>query len=206
LNVQNLDGTDIYFTNDFSGIANIMSIIIVTDIFGVTPALITLSDKLNAKFIVDPYNGINMNFKNEFEAYSYFTEQVGLENYLEKLIKVVDSTSNISSLLGFSVGASVIWRLSEKLLSAKIKNAICYYGSQIRHFTSITPQFPVELIFPKTEEHFDLLKLQQSLSNKPNITIRNTNFYHGFMNFHSSNFNACGYNTHLAWLCSRLDK
>jgi dienelactone hydrolase len=194
-----------------------MSIIIVTDIFGITPALIKLSDKLNAKSIVDPYNGINMDFKSELEAYSYFTENVGLDNYLAELIKVVDETTNNSALLGFSIGASIIWRLSEKLSeqafkkssetlpSSKVKYAICYYGSQIRHFTTINPHFPVELIFPKTEQHFDLLKLQQSLSNKPNVTITNTNFYHGFMNTHSSNYNASGYYAHLDWLCARLD-
>jgi dienelactone hydrolase len=173
-----------------------MSIIIVTDIFGITPALIELSDKLNAKYIVDPYNGKNMAFKNEFDAYSYFTKYIGLDNYLAALIRAVDSTDNVSYLLGFSIGASVIWRLSEKSSSTKIKNAICYYGSQIRHFTSINPNFPIELIFPKNEDHFDVLKLQQLLSNKPNVTITNTNFYHGFMNNHSSNYNLSGYKAH----------
>jgi len=56
-----------------------MNIILVSDVFGRTPALVKLGEELNTAIIVDPYDGINMDFKNEAEAYSYFMDNVGLE-------------------------------------------------------------------------------------------------------------------------------
>lgn len=65
-----------------------MKIILVADIFGLTPALDDLRaslvneldnvDKGGAVNIVDPYNGEFIPFKNENSAYRYFTEHVGL--------------------------------------------------------------------------------------------------------------------------------
>ena len=80
-----------------------MNIILVADVFGKTPALITLAEELNAKLIVDPYNGRNMGFKSEAEAYSYFMDNVGLEIYFSTLLAVTESLSSVSTLVGFSV-------------------------------------------------------------------------------------------------------
>ncbi|MEP0355080.1 hypothetical protein [Paraglaciecola sp.] len=174
--------------------------ILVSDVFGKTPALIKLSEELNAKVIVDPYNGMNMNFKNEAEAYSYFIEHVGLEEYLSKLLKMTESLESISSLIGFSIGASIIWKLSEKLSVKNIERGICYYGSQIRNFKDINPSFEVELIFPKKEDHFDVLELQTELSRKQNVKIIKTPYLHGFMNLYSTNYSQKGYIEQLNWL------
>ncbi|MEP2653412.1 MAG: hypothetical protein ABJH06_15630 [Paraglaciecola sp.] len=174
--------------------------ILVSDVFGKTPALIKLSEELNAKVIVDPYNGMNMNFKNEAEAYSYFIEHVGLEEYLSKLLKMTESLESISSLIGFSIGASIIWKLSKKLSVKNIERGICYYGSQIRNFKDINPSFEVELIFPKKEDHFDVLELQTELSRKQNVKIIKTPYLHGFMNLYSTNYSQKGYIEQLNWL------
>ncbi|NVK75672.1 MAG: hypothetical protein HWE24_19540 [Oceanospirillaceae bacterium] len=174
--------------------------ILVSDVFGKTPALIKLSEELNARVIVDPYNGVNMNFKNEAEAYSYFMEQVGLETYLSKLLEVIESIDTISTLIGFSIGASIIWKLSEKSSVKNIERGICYYGSQIRNFKEVNPSFEVELIFPKKESHFDVLELQSELSRKQNVKIIKTPYLHGFMNLYSTNYSPTGYVEQLNWL------
>jgi len=74
-----------------------MSIYLVTDIFGITSALLTMVNTLNETLpdssplihIIDPYQGENMNFENEEVAYSHFTEQVGLERYTQHLHSIL---------------------------------------------------------------------------------------------------------------------
>jgi len=179
-----------------------MSIIIVSDVFGVTPALLEIADKLGTCSIIDPYQGQFMEFKNEADAYSYFVKAVGLDNYLSILLKTVESNENPVTLIGFSVGASVVWRLSEIKGDNLIKQAFCYYGSQIRKFTKIEPRFKINLVLPVSEPHFDVLELQNSLSIKNNIKIKKVKYLHGFMNYHSSNYNEYGYKEHIELLCS----
>ncbi|WP_024954538.1 dienelactone hydrolase family protein [Sulfurospirillum arcachonense] len=166
-----------------------MSKIVVSDIFGKTPALVQLAKEINAKKIIDPYDGKNMSFTDENEAYSYFVNNVGIDTYLEKLQKALQLENSTNSLVGFSIGASIIWRLSETSSSQYVKNAVCFYGSQIRNFTNINPNFDTKLIFPKYEKHFDVEKLQNELVQKKNVEITTVNHFHGFMNYYSTNYN-----------------
>ena len=174
-----------------------MNTIVVSDVFGKTPALVSFSNALNAVDIIDPYDGVNMNFKSEAEAYSYFVENVGLDGYLKKLTEKVQGLDSKSRLIGFSVGASVIWRLSEMVLSNTIDRAICFYGSQIRKFTIIEPLFKIEVILPASEPHFDVSELQKNLFDKLNITINRVPYLHGFMNSHSDNYHQEGYEEYI---------
>jgi dienelactone hydrolase len=166
-----------------------MNIILVSDVFGKTPALIRLAKELNANIIVDPYDGKNMNFLDENEAYSYFMDKIGLDSYLTKLQNVIRSANHVSTLIGFSVSASIIWKLSEISANNYVKHATCFYGSQIRNFTNITPTFEIELIFPKNELHFDVSKLEKKLAKKQNVKTKKVDCLHGFMNFYSINYN-----------------
>jgi dienelactone hydrolase len=177
--------------------------LIVSDIFGKTAALITLGEAIGADEIIDPYDGVNMNFESETQAYNYFIENVGIDSYLEKLSKVLNASSDECMLIGFSVGASIIWQLSEltsKHINKIVKKAICYYGSQIRYSTQLSPVFNVKVIFPKRESHFDVLALQNKLIKKDNVSAIQVEYLHGFMNIHSQNFNREGYIKHLELL------
>lgn len=165
-----------------------MNTVIVTDVFGKTSALISLANELNTVEIIDPYDGIDMGFENEGEAYSYFMASVGLDGYLEKSIKQIEVYNARVTLIGFSVGASVVWRLSETTTSDFVDRAVCFYGSQIRYFTAIEPKFKIELVFPFTEPHFDVYELQDILSKKTNITANRVSYLHGFMNFNSNKY------------------
>jgi dienelactone hydrolase len=177
-----------------------MSIVLVSDVFGITPALLELSDNLGANIIVDPYKGNNMDFKDEAEAYSCFIKTVGLDNYLTQLLNTVKSLDSQTTLIGFSVGASIIWRLSENKDSNLIKQAFCFYGSQIRNFTHIEPCFKVSLILPKSEPHFDVSVLKEKLTKKLNVKATQVDYLHGFMNSYSTNFNDTAYKQYLAFL------
>lgn len=179
-----------------------MSVIIVSDVFGVTAALLDMATKIGANTIVDPYEGKVMVFENEAEAYSCFMKTVGLDNYLSILLKAVTSIEHPITLIGFSVGASVVWRLSEIKDKIIIKQAICYYGSQIRHFTQIEPRFKVSLVWPISEPNFDVVALQKSVAIKVNVKTQNVMYLHGFMNYHSSNYNESAYNEHTDILCT----
>ena len=180
-----------------------MNNVIVADIFGQTPALTALSDRVSADKIVDPYDGKIMSFDNEAQAYSYFTEHVGLDDYVDKLIQVIQECPEEVTLIGFSVGASAIWQLSASTSKHKgkmAKGAICFYGSQIRHQTDLSPKFDIKLILPKNESHFDVCALQKLLDNKQRVTIIQVNYLHGFMNPHSNNFSQAGYAEYVALL------
>lgn len=179
-----------------------MGIILVSDIFGVTPALLNIANKLGTNTIIDPYEGQVMSFKNEADAYAYFVKYIGLDNYLSILSKMVKSIEHQVTLIGFSIGATTIWRLSEIKGNNFIKQAFCYYGSQIRSFTKIAPRFNINLVFPASEPHFDVTELQNSLVTKKNVTIKQVKYLHGFMNSYSSNFNKLGYTEHIELLCS----
>ena len=170
-----------------------MNIIIFSDVFGITPALIKLKEQLGASRIIDPYDGEYMAFNNEADAYSYFVTQVGLDSYVSKILITLSYLECKTTLIGFSIGASAIWRLSHNITNNLIEQAFCFYGSQIRNFTQITPCFNIHLIFPKKESHFDVRKLIGTLENKANVEITQVEYLHGFMNFHSSNFNEVGY-------------
>jgi dienelactone hydrolase len=186
-----------------------MNIIIVADIFGKTPGLIKLGEELSVDFIIDPYDGKFVNFDNEAQAYSYFTEHIGLDAYVEKLSQIIKQCSDDVILIGFSVGAAAIWRLSSsnsEKIEKIVKHATCFYGSQIRHSTELLPTFDIKLIFPKSEIHFDVNELKLILADKAKVKVLQVDYLHGFMNPYSKNFNQAGYSLHVASLKQELKK
>jgi len=182
-----------------------MNIILITDIFGVTPALLTLSQALKANTIVDPYQGQQLAFENEADAYAYFSENVGLDAYLAQLKKVVSITPAKSTLIGFSIGATTLWRLSETTLANRIEQGFGFYGGQIRKYTDIKPQFDIELVLPKSEPHFSIDELQNTLDQTQRVKMLNSNYYHGFMNIYSDNYHEDAYHQQVKRLLSIIE-
>lgn len=179
-----------------------MSITLVSDVFGITPGLLRLKDELGAKTIVDPYNGQSMAFNNEADAYSCFVSTVGLECYASILFQALEALESPTTIVGFSVGAAAIWSLSPTNKCNVIKQSYCFYGSQIRNLTKTEPCYQTNLVFPQRELHFDVAELIQKLTNKANVSISQVEYLHGFMNYHSSNFNEKGYKENIALLQS----
>ncbi len=178
-----------------------MLTIVVSDIFGKTPALERLSYQIQKNVVIfDPYDGKLMDFKTEKVAYAFFTEQVGLGLYTEQLKAFIAAQVDPIHLIGFSVGASAIWNLSAYDEFDNIKMASCYYGSQIRRNAAIEPVFPMELIFPTMEKHFSINEVIERLSQSPNLVLRQTQYYHGFMNELSVNFDRQAYKNEIKLL------
>ena len=178
--------------------------IIVSDIFGRTSALEKIAEVLPGYVdILDPYDSKYMGFSNEAEAYACFSSEVGLDTYAEKLSGIIAAQPKEIDLLGFSVGASAIWKISNQEESKNISSALCFYGSQIRDYIDITPKFPVRLIFPSSESHFLVSELIHSLEGKENVEIHRAEFLHGFMDSHSENFDQRGYDQFLKILKSK---
>ncbi len=181
-----------------------MNFLIASDIFGSTAALKTLVSKLSSSIvkpkIVDPYNGVNHHFETQDQAYHYFTTKIGLDLYTNQLKKEITGSPFPVFLIGFSIGASAIWSLSNSSVSKNIQQAICFYGSQIRHNTQINPHFNIELIFPKQEPHFNVQHLSKELSFKPNVKCTSSDGLHGYMNELSPNFNYNEYSIFLIYL------
>jgi len=175
--------------------------IFITDIFGRTPEFENLANSVDGEFeIIDPYDGKLIVFADEAEAYTYFMNTVGLDNYCNMLMIKLKLIKTPTVLVGFSVGASVLWKNSDNLNMEFIKKIICFYGSQIRYHQEISPDIPVELVLPKFEPGFNIDKFAQNMSGKTNVNVYETNFLHGFMNSLSKNFNHAGYKNYIEWI------
>lgn len=175
-----------------------MILVAVTDIYGRTSFFYELLTILKPKYevieVVDPYNNLEIHFNNEQEAYTYFQEQIGLKGYIAKLHQLlIDNKYLEVHLLGFSVGASAVWAISELLNFSSNSKGICFYGSQIRNLKQVRPLIEMDLYFPITEQHFDVNELIKKLNNRPKINCYKTDYLHGFMNKKSKNFNESGY-------------
>ena len=183
-----------------------MKKILVTDIFGITPAINSLCKLINVSTVVDPYDAKEMDFNNEAEAYHFFIKHIGLDAYVEKLSTIVKECDSQVYLIGFSIGASAIWKLSDIRFDHlhTVKGAVCYYGSQIRHHTTVLPVFKVQIVFPKRESHFDVNALKSKLTkkckNNENVLITQVDYLHGFMNKHSNHFDQVGFDNHVKQL------
>ncbi len=178
-----------------------MNIIFIADIFGRTPELEDLTCSAGGQFeIIDPYGGELAGFVNEAEAYTYFMNTVGLNKYCNIIMAKLKSVRIPTVLVGFSVGASALWQISDNLKMEFIKKVICFYGSQIRYHQDISITIPVELVLPKFEPNFDIEQFALNMSGKTNVNVNKTNFLHGFMNALSKNFNHAGYKNYIEWV------
>lgn len=167
-----------------------MQRIIVSDIFGRTPALEEMASSISGTTrIVDPYGAGTKHFTCEEEAYSHFSATAGIHKYARTLSACVRSCDGPVTLIGFSAGASAIWKISGDVSLTNVAGALCFYGSQIRLHPEILPNFPITLVFPEKENHFSVSELIARLGNIPAISIHRSSLLHGFMNQYSENFN-----------------
>ncbi|RKF20327.1 hypothetical protein DBZ36_07765 [Alginatibacterium sediminis] len=168
--------------------------LVVSDIFGRTPELESLVGALKGPVtIFDPYDSMFMGFTSQNQAYEHFNQHVGLNNYAQQLLAFIKSFSVPLTIIGFSVGASAIWKISDNSGLKHVSHAQCFYGSQIRYDVDIIPAFAIELIFPVFEHHFEINMLIEALVTKPNVKIQQVNYLHGFMNALSANFDKEAY-------------
>lgn len=156
------------------------TIIIIHEIYGITENLKKLSKELEAKgyrvilpsLFLDNYSGDN----EEYSYKKYFTE-VGFDNSISKIDKIIEKNSDDSIvLIGFSVGATLAWMKSNDL---RIKGIIGFYGSRIRNNLLINPLIPTKLYFCN-EATFEVDTLIDKLRIKNNLELTKIKGDHGF--------------------------
>jgi len=163
---------------------NKLKVLVVTDIFGCCTSISNLEKYLQSKcfdvMIVDPYKGIEQNFKNENEAYNSFIKNCNHENYF-KLILKKQEYFEADFIIGFSAGANVVWRLSSFSFK-NCKNIMSFYPTQIYKYQNINPINSMHVIFPKEELKFEVGEVKENVQQKEKVTAEQLLYSHGFMN------------------------
>jgi len=177
------------------------SIAIITDIYGITPALSTWVDSLKSHYqhvhLLSPYDDTPLdeamlnseqNEQDEKKIYQHFIAQCGHDLYTNKVRELM-SNHNIDCVLAFSAGASATWRaLADD--SYNVEHFIGCYPSQIRHHLDISPTCNTSLIFPDSEPHFLVDDVIATLNDYSQVQCIKTPWLHGFFNQYSAHFNA----------------
>ncbi|WDE10412.1 dienelactone hydrolase family protein [Thalassomonas haliotis] len=180
-----------------------MQVFIATDIFGITDKLLAYSRQLAASGckveFIDPYQGEKQDLANEQVAYQRFSQDCGFEAYVGRVSAALAGNGQKKIILGFSVGAAAAYKALDALAPGgrqeqAVRHLIAFYPGQIRHHLKINPRTPITLIFPRSEQHFELDKVIHCLAEKANICCIQTPFAHGFMNPLSVNFHLAAAN------------
>ncbi|MDD1793966.1 dienelactone hydrolase family protein [Enterovibrio sp. ZSDZ42] len=171
-----------------------MKVVLVTDIFGLCESIDCLSNHLTHLDVdlevIDPYEGMRHSFINEQDAYDAFVKQCGHDKYLS-LVSESISVVKPELIIGFSAGASAVWRVSS-LDSGDCRQAICFYPTQIRNHLDIKPQIPTKVVFPCTERAFNVENVSKHISTYELVNTEITSFQHGFMNKCSAAYDLAG--------------
>ncbi|WP_325893478.1 hypothetical protein [Grimontia sp. NTOU-MAR1] len=171
-----------------------MKVVIVADIFGLCESSDNLIKYLSLHTIeakvVEPYQGARHSFLNEQEAYGVFVEKCGHDRYLSLVSKSI-LVERPDLIIGFSAGASAVWRASN-YVGLDHMEAICFYPTQIRNHLDINPKISTKVIFPCAEKSFDVESISNHISVYEGVSTEITPFQHGFMNRCSSAYDLAG--------------
>lgn len=174
--------------------------LLVTDIFGQCHGLQQLLSAMAAPerqfTLLDPYQGKLQAFPSEQQAYVAYTAQCGHEHYAALVAThLAVSAYPISLAMGFSAGASALWRAiaGEQGCQSRILQALLFYPGQIYKHLDLIPKIPVKVIFGASEPHFAVADLCLALSQKPHVEAVVTPYKHGFMNPASQAFRKEGF-------------
>ena len=166
-----------------------MQLLMVTDIFGAQPEVLSQFDQLGLDYLcVQPYDHQPPSFTDETTAYQHFLAHGGLQAYIKKLGDVLKAQTEPVFLVGFSAGTAACWA---NLVVEHLTIAQCvgFYGGQIRQMTHLEPLYPTELIFAE-ETHFSVLDVMDDLAGKMNLQQSLVPYSHGFMNLLSKGYHA----------------
>lgn len=113
-------------------------------------------------------------------AYAYFTKEVGFDAPLKQLsqqLRTAIEQYEEVVLIGFSVGATLAWRLS----TLPLHRVVCVYGSRIRQYLDVQPSCPSLLLFPSHEKGFDVNDMIFTLQHINLVQTIQLVGEHGFM-------------------------
>ena len=176
-----------------------IQVLLVSDIFGRCEGLRRLIVDLSAPgvnlHVIDPYQGLWQNFTDEQQAYAAYSEQCGHEAYTALVAQRLTQHQAVAFdlALGFSAGASALWRALAHRTAPAIKQALLFYPGQIYPYLQLTPKVPVRLVFGRSEPHFDVVSVCTELNAKTAVSAQHTRYAHGFLNPASAAFDEKGY-------------
>lgn len=167
-------------------------IFILHEIYGVNDFIKeqgqTYSDSNTSVECISLYpNGKVFSYNHEKEAYQYFTQEIGFDRPLEQLtLLLLKAKAQYDEvvLIGFSVGATLAWRLS----NLPIHRIICIYGSRIRQYLDVHPTCPTLVILPSNERSFDVNEFKKAIERLPFVQTSQLSGQHGFMDRNNSNY------------------
>ena len=176
--------------------------VVVTDIFGRTTALEALAARVpGVTEIVDPYGGHDPGYTSEEDAYADFSQRVGVDAYAAMLARRIQSLNANVSLLAFSVGGAAAWQLTQPSPPSRVRGALCFYASQVRHRVAAPPPFPVHLVVPASEPHFDVNAFAHAVRQHPRVRVTQSRCQHGYLNALSPGFDAAACDAVVEALC-----
>ncbi|WP_372628180.1 dienelactone hydrolase family protein [Arsukibacterium sp.] len=176
-------------------------VLVLSDIFGLCaglePLLADLSQAGAVVQLVDPYQGQRQQFTDEASAYAEYISQCGHDTYAAIASQALQgSGQRFDIAIGFSAGATGLWRALAATDSSKLKQAILFYPGQIHQHQALTPAVPVQVIFGHSEPHFNVAAICQQLQQQ-GVTAVSSGYQHGFMNPASAAFDEAGYQQQL---------
>ncbi|MES2069403.1 MAG: hypothetical protein V4488_03580 [Pseudomonadota bacterium] len=167
-----------------------MTVLIATDVFGITPAVHSLARSLGSKcMLVSPFDDENNRYHSEQLAYQAFLAEGGVARYADKLRSILaEDRAGIQCAIGFSAGASALWLGSATPGFGRLHMLTLFYGSRIRDYAQLTPLCPVRLVFAEREPAFEPAALAAELGARGHTVELAKNTAHGFMNPYSGGF------------------
>lgn len=165
-----------------------MQIIVATDIHGTHEQLRSQLAALGEAIVVSPWSDDGKPFATEREAVSHFHQQDGLAFYEKKIAEVTGGKPSV--LIGFSVGATSLWRYVASPQCNADSLAFLYYGSRIRDYEKLVPRCPTTAFFAENEPSFNPANLAEALSRSGAQCMVLPGTHHGFMNPTSIHYRA----------------
>ncbi|NHB91962.1 hypothetical protein [Photorhabdus cinerea] len=131
-----------------------MKFIFLTDIHGISEHVKIIAQHLGHDVsFISPYEKENETPNDKNEVYKYFHNVSSIEKYTCKVRSTLTYINSPVILVGFSIGATVAWRLSEDR-HLPVQNTICIFGSRIRDYLDVKPVKPASLFFSNDEKYF----------------------------------------------------
>lgn len=191
LHCRGLAGAPFYPLYNPMNEANRPSILMATDIFGATPALLHLAQELNAKAtLISPYGTKQPLFASESAAYAAFAARSSIPAYAAAVRHALGQAPQPFDLaLGFSVGATALWLCLDQSAHWLPRQAVLYYGSRIREHLSLAPCCRTQLLFAEHETSFSPKVLATKLRSQSVDAGVLLGSAHGFMNPQSPGYN-----------------
>jgi dienelactone hydrolase len=163
------------------------TVLIVTDVFGNTPAIASLQRSLGQScIVVSPFDD-GYSAKNEQDAYQAFLAAGGVHTYAKKLQAIVQEQKQIRHVIGFSAGASAWWLSNNSHLN-DLHSTTLFYGSRIRDHLDIQSHHPTHFIFAEHENAYQAQQVVKALRQRGYDAELAIGCKHGFMNPYSSGF------------------